>query len=75
MAAKKSSGKPKIEKCLVCGKKIADVVYYPVYFSDGEFDTSYSRKDFPFCSIECLELSREVFQKRRKAKNEPDSGK
>lgn len=70
MGEKKTTHKPKIEKCIVCAKKISDVVYYPVFYSDGEFDTSYSRKDFPFCSIECLELSREVFQKRRKEKKE-----
>jgi hypothetical protein len=62
-----SEAKKKTPKCIVCWKEIKDVVYYPVTFENDEIQPFYTRKDFPFCSVECLEHVRATFLKQRKS--------
>ena len=54
------------KKCLVCGKPIKEIVYFPVAFEKGEIQPQYVRKEFPFCSHECLEQVRVFYLAKRK---------
>jgi predicted nucleic acid-binding Zn ribbon protein len=57
----------KTKKCIVCGKPIKDVVYLPVTFENDVIQEHLVRRDFPFCSVECLEHTRATFQAQRKS--------